>query len=273
MSVSIVLDPGCEATVQARMSNRPGCTASGADSGDRLRVRNAMGTATWQTGASNATIFDSHTQLGGTVVIEGNSNRADEIITYEVFYSSGFCPFCIMLPVEWLTFNAHTSGDEVLLNWSVIEDPMNVGYKVQISPDQQYFQTVGFVPPKGGGNGVSTAYHHWMTLPGFGEYYIRILQEDLNGDHSYSPVLFVEQKSTEIKILSRRNESIIQVFHDREEACVISLFNSEGKRMDEFFFFSDNEKQIELKLDKGVYFLLFTTESGVTQKERFIVIE
>lgn len=273
MSISIVLDPGCEATVQARMSNRPGCSASGADSGDRLRVRNSAGTSAWQTGASNATIFDSHTQLGGTVIIEGNANRADEVITYEVFYSSGFCPFCIMLPVEWLTFNAHSTGDEVLLSWSVIEDPLNIGYKVQISRDQEHFETIGYVPPSEEENNMSSSYHHWLILPSFGEYYIRILQEDMNGEYSYSPVLFIEHIATEIHIVSRRNGSSIQVFHDRDELCTLSLFSSEGKRVNEINFFSKDQQQFDFDLNSGVYFLVLTTESGLTQKERFIIME
>ena len=126
------------------MSTRPGCSASGADSGDKLRVRDLTGTAGWQTGSSNATLFDSHTQMGGDIIVEGTANRSDEIITYEVLYESGTCPFCLLLPVEWGEFDAFLEGQDLTLEWTTVSEINNRGFHVEVSKDGQYFDRVRF---------------------------------------------------------------------------------------------------------------------------------
>lgn len=192
MSIIIALEDECEVRVEARMATRPGCSASGADAGDRLRVREVGGVIpAWQTGSANATLFDQITQQGGQVLVEGTANRADEIITYEVFFESGTCPFCILLPIELVEFNAVAEGAKLHLNWATASESNNSGFYMEASRDMDRYERVGFVP----GAGNSSIYRYYDTsveLPAAGLWYVRLAQQDYNGALSYSPVVAVE---------------------------------------------------------------------------------
>lgn len=197
MSVIIPLEADCEVRVEARMGNRPGCTASGADgnsptNGDRLRVREVGGTIPpWQFGPSNSTLVNVLVQQGGEVLVEGFANRADEIITYEVFFESGTCPFCILLPIELVEFNAVAEGAKLHLNWATASESNNSGFYMEASRDMDRYERVGFV--QGAGN--SSVYRYYNTsveLPAAGLWYVRLAQQDYNGALSYSPVVAVE---------------------------------------------------------------------------------
>lgn len=197
MSVIIPLEADCEVRVEARMGNRPGCTASGADgnsptNGDRLRVREVGGAVPpWQFGPSNSTLFDSIIQQGGEVLVEGFANRADEIITYEVFFESGTCPFCILLPIELVEFHALGEGAQVHLNWTTASEANNEGFFIEVSRDLERYERVSFVP--GFGNSTSfRTYNETVDLNSAGLWYVRLAQQDFNGALSYSPIVAVE---------------------------------------------------------------------------------
>lgn len=195
MSALIDLNAECEVRVEARMANRPGCSASGADSGDQLRVREVGGpTPGWQTGASNATIVDIITQQGGQVLVEGFANRADEIITYEVFFESGNCPFCILLPVELVRFDAFLDGFTVQIDWITATENNNFGFFIEASRDNERFEVLSFISGKGNSLQESR-YSTAVDLPEDGAWYLRLAQQDHNGQRSYSPTVFLEVRS------------------------------------------------------------------------------
>ncbi len=227
MSVDIVLPGDCEVTAEARMSTRPGCSASGADSGDKLRVTGTSPHA-WQTGAGNATLFDTNTQQGGTLTIEGTANRADEIITYEVFFVSGTCPFCILLPVELVTFDAHLEGNTLGLFWETASEQNNRGFTIQTSRDGASWENKAFVP--GNGNTSTwSSYAHSIDLPS-GVWYIRLEQEDYNGETSYSPILAVEiDFLDDIEITPTNEGAVIRNTANEAGTFAVSIYSPTGQ--------------------------------------------
>lgn len=229
MSVLIPLDPTCEVTVEARFSNRPGCSSSGADSGDRMRVRDAAGTAPWQTGAANASLFDTHTQLGGSIVVEGTSNRADEIITYDVIYVNGNCPFCLLLPVTFTDFSAHLSETILQLDWRTGAEVNNEGFEVQMSFDNEHFSSLDFVPGAGT-SAIPIRYSAQVPLPSFRSFYVRLMQRDFNGATMYSPTIFVEQKATqEFQVFSQGNQLVVQNLSENDRLVDLQVYTIDGR--------------------------------------------
>lgn len=229
MSFILDLEPTCEVTVEARMSTRPGCSASGGDSGDALRVRNLSGSAPWVTGSSNATLFDSHTQTGGQVIIEGNANRADEIITYDVYYESGDCPFCLFLPVELLNFSAFAEGLNVYLDWSTASESNNAGFDVQLSRTGVDYSSIGYV------NGAGTVhtlqeYSYAAKLSAPGLWYLRLAQEDHDGAVTHSPVVVVRAEARDAFTLQTTASglSVQSQLNTRSEARV-EIFGPAGR--------------------------------------------
>ncbi|MDG1260309.1 MAG: T9SS type A sorting domain-containing protein [Flavobacteriales bacterium] len=227
MSVDIALPGDCEVSVEARMSTRPGCSASGADGGDKLRV-NGTNPHAWQTGSGNSTLFDTNTQVGGTITVEGTANRADEIITYEVFYESGTCPFCILLPVELVTFDAVLEGNTLGLFWETASELNNEGFIVQKSEDQAVWKDVSFIAGQGTTNNWSQ-YSKSLNLTG-GVWYIRLKQVDTNGAFAFSPVLAVEVRSLDSIDLSAEGDHVLlKNAGNYEERFVVEIYNANGQ--------------------------------------------
>lgn len=227
MSFAISLPGNCEVSVEARMSTRPGCSASGADGGDQLRV-NGSTPHDWQTGAGNSTLFDVNSQVGGTITVEGSANRADEIITYEVFYVSGTCPFCILLPVELVTFDAVLNENTLGLFWETASELNNHGFMVQKSNDLSVWEDVHFVE----GNGTTSSWNNYSSsfdLQG-GLWYVRLKQIDTNGESSFSPVLAVEVSTTDGIALSTDGvNAIVRNSNMLEEKFVVEVYTSGGQ--------------------------------------------
>lgn len=191
MSVDIVVPAGCTFTVTATMSNRPGCSASGADAGDQLKVDIPGGPKPFQTGASNATLNDSYSLAGpGTIRVSGVANRADEIITYTTTPSAS-CPSCNPpLPISLLNFNARPENDYVMLDWVTETEINNAYFTIERAGSDGVFMPIGSMP--GAGNSTQPLhYTNFDSDPLEGISYYRLKQTDYNGAFEYFPPVAV----------------------------------------------------------------------------------
>ncbi len=270
MSFILDLEPTCEVTVEARMSTRPGCSASGGDSGDALRVRNISGSEPWVTGSNNATLFDSHTQTGGQVIIEGNANRADEIITYEVYYESGNCPFCLFLPVELLNFSAFAEGLSVYLDWSTASENNNHGFDIQLSRTGLDFSSIGFV------NGAGTTqltqqYSYAAELPSPGLWYLRLAQTDHDGTVAYSPVVVLRAEARDAFTIQTTPTGLsVQSLLSAPERAQVDIYGPSGQLIrSETPEFAPQETR-QWTLPEGLYIVRVQLSSGEVITEKVI---
>ena len=272
MSVSIPLDPTCEVTVEARFSNRPGCSSSGADSGDRLAVHNNGSSPAWVTGASNASLFDSHTQTGGVVVVEGSSNRADEIITYDVIYVSGGCPFCLLLPIELIRFDALLEEKVLSLSWTTASELNNHGFYIQISKDAKNWSHIGFV--EGNGTTHATSSYHFNTvLPdGSREWYVRLVQEDVNGTIRYLPTVHIEDNSAQtFRLFSAGGLLVVQNTSNESERFNLEVFDMSGRCLVNELQQLDAGEKFEQPLKAGLYLARVVSDSGSVAAEKMLI--
>ncbi|WP_306642291.1 hypothetical protein [Sanyastnella coralliicola] len=263
-------DASCEIQVEARMSNRPGCTASGADSGDQLRVRNSAGSSPWMTGASNSTLYDSHTQTGGYIVVEGSANRADEIITYDVNYVDGTCPFCILLPVTYTSFDAYLDGTDLLLSWETASEQDNQGFYVEIGRTLADFEPVQFVPGNGNSS-VSNTYHHMLDLHAGGSYYVRLRQQDFNGMFTYSPVIEVSlpyYETFDVSFVSERAQ--IRYQGKSIQACQFSVYSFSGQLIQQQTQTMDEGEVFEMDLNIHRGILHVMDADGNIFRQKFV---
>lgn len=268
ISVAIPLAPTCEVTVEARMATRPGCSASGADNGDALSVRNSSGSSTWQTGASNSTLFATHTQTGGSVTVEGVANRADEIITYEVYYQSGDCPFCLFLPVELIEFNAHLEANEVYLQWVTASELNNHGFYIQISRDGQSYTNIAFVEGAGTSQQLNR-YTQQASLPGSGLWYLRLAQTDYDGTVQYSPVLALRAKARDVLLFgTHANGVTLNNTSEQPLEATCEVFNLSGQLVSSTQTVLDPSGAQLIEVPKGMHLVRVLTREGeiFTQK-------
>ncbi len=207
MRFSLLIPNNCRVTVTGEFKNRtgvdPSCTASGADgnttSGDRLRVYVHTNTGkAWQTGSSNASLIDSETITGNgsdSVVVEGWSNRADEVVTFDVTYVAGGAncgASCGALPVELGTYNIayNDRSGAVDLTWITLSEINNEQFIIQRSADGKTWFDIGQIPGAGNSN-VARHYKYSDENPLAGLAYYRLKQIDFNGKYHLKEILFV----------------------------------------------------------------------------------
>lgn len=265
LNVVWMLPASCGVRVEARMANRPGCTASGADNGDRLKVEGTSPKA-WQNGSNNATLFDTHSQVGGTIGVYAQANRRDEIVTYELYFESGACPFCILLPVELASFNVFAEGHYLWLNWETYTERDNKGWYIEHSSDGLQWELEGFVP--GAGNSTTLrSYEQHLMLPENGVHYYRLRQEDLNGTQGLTPVVSFEvvgKPEFEALALGNGKFRLLGV-EESERLKALEVLDLSGRCV--FSWKGNLSEQVDFSLlaPEGLYLVLLRDELRGTQ--------
>jgi hypothetical protein len=94
---------------------------------------------------------------------------------------------CVLLPVQWLGFEAWKSGKMAELQWLTAEEYNIESYEVERSADGRSFQRLGEVYPQATGSAVHS-YSFMDMSPLAGINYYRIRQKDIDGRFSYSSI-------------------------------------------------------------------------------------
>lgn len=95
------------------------------------------------------------------------------------------------IPVELLSFNANTSGNNVNLSWTTATEVNNSGFAVERKTEGTLFERVGFV----NGNGTTTqtmVYSYTDSKLADGKYTYRLKQIDFDGTTSFSKEVNVD---------------------------------------------------------------------------------
>lgn len=101
----------------------------------------------------------------------------------------------VVLPLQWLSFTAHTEQAQAMLNWTSVNEQQLLNYTVQYSRDGVSWTTIGIMPAKGDGK-----YNFSYPLYETGMYYFRIRENDLNGNYSFSPVCRIQLNEPPVKV-------------------------------------------------------------------------
>jgi hypothetical protein len=101
----------------------------------------------------------------------------------------------VLLPVEWLSFDAKLSADErqVDCTWSTASETSNDYFTDERSSDNAEWQAIGSVPG-GGTSSTQLDYHFVDRNPLNGISYYRVRQTDFNGQSDLSEVRAVNRK-------------------------------------------------------------------------------
>jgi hypothetical protein len=215
MTKSITVPTGCTYLVTAEMKNRTnGCTSSGADGSgggcpsstcDALKVDVFGGVKGFQTGANNASLLDSYTLVGpGTIVVSGNANRADEIITYGIKVTPCSCVTTV-LPIQLTKFEATLTQDKTVnLTWATATELKNEYFTIEKSKDALNWEVLNIVSGFGDSHQIID-YSIYDSSPFEGISYYRLKQTDFDGRYSYFGTVSINNSSTTKKIIKRTN--------------------------------------------------------------------
>ncbi len=273
MSITINIPPGCEFYVSAVFQPHPGlgCTASGADGNSTTRDRMRVGGGPWQIGPSNSTLTDGVTQTGGSVLIEGFSNRADEIITYTAAYTAGCpnpgCPACCPLPIELIYFKGYTDGVNTYFEWETASETDNDFFTIERSFDGHSFEEVKRIDAVG----QSTTPQYYSTqipeVP-FGQTYYHLRQTDLNGTSTKSYTLVIHRyMGDDFRFIPDINSVYLNI--PRRKKAVLTLLNLAGQVIDVQTLQESHGSGVYFRFDQpaGIYLLTLTLGQRVYSKK------
>ena len=275
MSEDIVVPDGCTYTVTATMRPRSGgCSSSGGDSGDKMKVDISGGSKAFQSGSANATLDDSYTLAGpGTITVSGTANRADEIITYTTTFSGAACVNCMSaLPVELTTFHIALENNAVACEWGTETEFNSDYFTVERSLDGTHFQPVAVV--KGAGNSTNPNRYKIYDYDPYRDVvsYYRLAQTDFNGMtrryeiHSIKP-----KKVNELSIFPNPSNGTVHITGDYQTLLASKLFDTSGREIAMEQISKENNELTVSALPVGVYtFVYFNNEQVIS--ERIVVI-
>lgn len=265
MTVSIAVPAGCTYTVTATIQNRPnGCSSSGADGSDSIKVDESGGTKTPINGASNSAISDSYTLAGpGTIVIEGYVNRADEILTYSTTFSGPACVNCMsVLPVELSKFNAFYEGKSVACQWETETELNSAYFTIEKSVDGKMFEF--FTQVAAAGNSTTrNSYKIYDVSPQRDKtLYYKLLQTDKDGVVRDLGVRSIKPNPLAvISVFPNPSQGAFSIQGDEEYLKTVSILDVSGRPIEiNSSKLSENTILVE-GLPSGVYFVRFIVEN------------
>jgi hypothetical protein len=242
------------------------------------------------------------TQYNGIGTAPGNYsgtalqiNPADASITYNatagrwsvsfgVTGSGGFYVHTgqFVLPVTLLEFKGQQSGDINKLSWKTATETNNRGFELERSADGKNFSSLGFVATKAE-NGNSTSalnYNYDDARPLQGNNYYRLKQIDRDGKISYSQVILLSRKVTDITLSSlypNPTERMLNLVITSPKAEKVTLVVADltGKvvmQQPVQLVIGENKQILNvLRLSAGTYFIKAVCASGCeTAVQRFV---
>lgn len=132
------------------------------------------------------------------------------------------------LPVQWLQFTATKQENTVMLHWRTAAEQGTRDFLVQHSIDGREWQNIGTVLAAGIATGEQRySFQHHNPATAMNAY--RLLQRDIDGGGSYSPIVTVNVKSTDALFSLYPNPvqgGAVQV--KLKVPAIVSVYNSSG---------------------------------------------
>ncbi|MBK9097686.1 MAG: T9SS type A sorting domain-containing protein [bacterium] len=197
----------------------------------------------------------------------------------DVYYS--FITDTTYVPVELISFNAVSNGNEVILTWSTASELNNQLFEVQRSFEGSDFATIGFVNGKGT-TSEKQNYLYKDKILADGKYYYRLKQIDYLGQSDYSEIIEMDIRLFSSYLLEQNfpnpfNPTTTIGYGLKEKSNVkIIVINSIGEEVASLV---NEEKEsgyhtIEFnaeKLPSGVYFYQLQAGAYVEAKKMILL--
>ncbi len=173
-------------------------------------------------------------------------------------------PGCLPLPIELLSFYGDHIEQANVLHWTTASETNNLGFYVEHSLDCITFQSRGFV--EGAGNSNTQQYYSFAdAYPEKGIHYYRLKQMDINGSHSYSPILSIQVNDDPETILyPNPTHGIIYFKGQSLENMLVMITNNTGATVKSIEILNGS---IDLSdLSPGIYHLLIPIKGYTIRK-------
>lgn len=175
------------------------------------------------------------------------------------------------LPVDLLVFNAQKRGSKVYIHWETTNEINNSHFLVERSANAHDWKVVGKINAKEIPDVLNT-YSLWDEFPASGINYYRLIQVDLNGTFSVSPIRVVQFKNeSSISVYPVPARDFVQIKSDINISN-ISVFDLNGRML--FSLSGISQKDIELNcatLATGIYLINLELDDNQKIANKFMV--
>lgn len=177
----------------------------------------------------------------------------------------------VLLPVEWLDFQARLINDEraTLCTWSTGSETNNAYFTVERSADGLEWEPLGDVPGAGNSS-VERNYQFTDQQPLFGRSYYRIRQTDFNGAFKFSDIRSVERKQAQPFAVAPnpgRDRFTLTGYQDGD----LVIYDAQGRRI-AFTLQLNGELNLHAAAP-GVYFLELQKPYGVLPERLRLIVQ
>ena len=206
-------------------------------------------------------IMTSNTSQNGATVASGGTNGLDNIVVSAA----------TSLPVTLEKFRALTLAKGVELEFTTASERNNDYFVIERSTDGRDFKEIGQVDGKG--DTYAGHFYTWTDQnPSPGKNYYRLVQVDLDGSASFSPVVSAITGATEKMLLSpspANDQIYISIGQPAVEDGNWEIFNSAGQLVLNGIWQQEmSDTDIDLSaLNGGMYIFRITTGSTVLVKQ------
>lgn len=170
----------------------------------------------------------------------------------------------VTLPVKLISFTATKTNDFVRLVWKTATEINNRGFEIQRSNDGSSWIKIGFV--NGAGNSANeTTYQFSDSTYLAGKNYYRLLQYDIDGHGSYSPVASVDfSNQVYYRIANNPGNGIYLINIHSQKTVELFVSDMQGRRL----FTNTSARGIyQLDISKyptGIYLLQIKEDNRTT---------
>ncbi len=176
------------------------------------------------------------------------------------------------LPITLISFNAYPENGEVKLEWSTASETDNAFFTVQKSTDGHDWITVQKILGSGTSSNIEN-YTAYDLSPFTGISYYRLMQTDIDGKQTVSPIISInlENKNVEISVFPNPATSIVNISLPSSARYEISLLNISGQIIyNTTITTSDNLVLNVSGYKAGVYFVR-VIHGGITETKKLII--
>ena len=176
------------------------------------------------------------------------------------------------LPITLISFNAFPENGEVKLEWSTASETDNAFFTIQKSTDGRTWTTIQKVLGAGTSSNVEnyTAYDQ-TPFPGISFY--RLMQTDIDGKQTFSPIISINlgNKNVEISVFPNPATSLVNISLPSSASYEISLLNMSGQLIYNTNITTSNNLVLNVSGYKaGVYFVR-VIHDGITETKKLII--
>jgi hypothetical protein len=189
------------------------------------------------------------------------------------FYIGSINAVSSPLPITLISFTAAVAGGNVTLDWETAAEMNNDYFTVQRSKDGTGWENIQQIAGSGNSNIVST-YTAYDRDPYPGISYYRLVQTDLDGKQSYSPIrsINIQQEFSRITLFPNPATDHIVITFPVAGKYEISLMNGAGQLMNAPVSYTGNRLVLPVSnRNAGIYFIHIVNENF--RETRKIVIK